>query len=577
MAVERERPAAAWGYAALFALFSALYLLTATRDYAFDSVSYALQIRRFEESGGARWLLHPHHLLFNVLGLAAHRLLGLLWPAADPLAALQVLNALLGAAGVVLFALVAGLIVADRGAGVLAAGGLGLSYGYWTCATDGRANLPGLVALVGALGVIAALLDARRVRRARAFARLAAALGGLHALALLLHQSHVLFLPAAAAAVALSPGRPRRRGVRLYLGISIGLGGLAYAVGALLAAEGRGLGAVSGWALTYARQGRWWDFHVATNLVRDAQAFSHALIADPALSRTPGVGILRLLAGCAAMAGAAAAGARLWRLFHPPRPVFVPSLWGFEPDPHASPEPSLRVRALQGAQRRLLPVLALWAGAYALFFTVWNPGYFVFWVPLLVPFWTLMAVAFASPGVPVARRRATVLATAVGLALLAANNAATGIGPHARAAGNGRLQKALAVRAHARPGDCIVIAGAGDDADAEVYLPYFAGCEVLSLNALLAGSGGKPETLAALRAAINERLAPGRKVYVHEELYTSEGPYATLTPRHGITRAEVVRFLKRHYRVGPPSRWRVSGPGAAESVVVRTTAGGGDR
>jgi hypothetical protein len=601
--------AGAWGYAYLFLLFALLYRLTASRDYTFDSLSYALQIERFTRTGEYSWLFHQHHLLFNALGLGAFRAFRAAGLQVGTLDALQGMNALLGAAGVVLFAWIAGHVCRHRGAGLLAGAGLGLSYGYWTCSTDGRVNIAGVVVLAGVLGAMAVLLGARSMESRASYLRWAGVLGGLHLLAVLLHQSHALLAPAAVLALWLSPGRPRWQGIGVYLATTLGLGTLAYTVASVLANGSSEPSRVLAWAMTYAHRGHWWSLDLGRNLLLDARALRHVFVAQPALAggdAPAGGDLLFLLAGSLAAGGAVVAVAwgairylarvgesdprgrgirrsRYW--FTPRRPASfdapVGSLWtraGYRIGrwAHAAlrdfeamtgipgPAQAGALMASAGGLRRLYAVLGVWGFAYAAFFTFWNPGYFAFWVPILIPAWLLAALFLAStPG-----RRLWRWAGAMALLLLlATNNAIVGIGPHARPENNGRLQKALAVRESTRPGDVIVVAGTGDYADAEVYLPYFARREVLAVNTYLTGAPSLSVGLEQLRVEMDRTLEAGRRLFIHEELLSSEGPYAALRARHGMTRARFIAFLHRHYRLERPVRWRRAGARASGSAA----------
>src|SRR5207249_1168040 len=110
-------------------------------------------IDRFTEEGQSGWLFHPHHLLFNALGWIALKLLRGLGIHLRSLEALQVLNALFGGVGVGLFALLVARATRRLWLAVGLALVLGVSHGYWTCATDGRVNLPGLVLVLAAFGM----------------------------------------------------------------------------------------------------------------------------------------------------------------------------------------------------------------------------------------------------------------------------------------------------------------------------------------------------------------------------------------------------------------------------------------
>jgi hypothetical protein len=326
-----------------------LYLATPTRHYTFDAVAYAYQIDRFEDDGRPNWLFHAHHLLFNAVGWVLMVLLRELGIRLSSLEALQALNSVLGGVGVGLFALV--LARATRRP-LLAVGMallLGVSHGYWTCATDGRVNLPGLVLVIGAFGAALRWVESG----SPAWARGSAALTGL---AILFHQSHVLFVPTLAAAALLSPV-PWRRKIGAGLAAAAVLAAIVGAV-YLTAAVAEGIRDLEGlltWLWGYGADGRWWSLDWRANLPLSASALLRALWMDGLTGRAglppgifhqeAGVTLSMLLIGAFLLA---------WRL------------------------PSLMRR--HGAAVLLC---ATWFVTYAAFFNIWNPGYFVFWVPQL--------------------------------------------------------------------------------------------------------------------------------------------------------------------------------------------------
>jgi hypothetical protein len=216
----------------------------------------------------------------------------------------------------------------------------------------------------------------------------------------------------------------------------------------------------------------------------------------------------------------------------------------------------VRRKAVRDMQRRLVPVLGAWVAAYALFFTFWNPGYFVFWVPLLLPFWLVVACGLGCSRPSLARRPGWWVPALVGLGMVAVSNTVVAVAPHGQAGRNMRLQKALAAKPHLGPLDRMVVAGTGDDADAEVYVPYFTRGGVVSVNAAMARTGGGPAGWNALSREIAGVLQRGGRVFAHEELFSSEGPYIALGERFGIQRAEMVRFFRGRYLLGRPVRWR---------------------
>ena len=135
----------------------------------------------------------------------------------------------------------------------------------------------------------------------------------------------------------------------------------------------------------------------------------------------------------------------------------------------------------------MMIVCVLWIVVYAAFFTVWSPGYFVFWVPVLVPTAVMLALALAH----YRARRGGLAANwllGVWIVLYAVLNAQASILPHLAPNSDPFRRIAADVRAHTQPGDIVLVAGAGDGGPCEVALPYFADREVVSLHGLLTRS-----------------------------------------------------------------------------------------
>jgi hypothetical protein len=74
---------------------------------------------------------------------------------------------------------------------------LGSAFGYWVCATDGRVNMPGLVAAVVALGLALGMLDNPSVWQV-------AVMAVVSVLAVGLHQSYGLLMVPGVGAVMLA-------------------------------------------------------------------------------------------------------------------------------------------------------------------------------------------------------------------------------------------------------------------------------------------------------------------------------------------------------------------------------------
>jgi hypothetical protein len=117
----------------LFAAFAALYLLTQTANFDYDTLILALDLEFAQ-----RFPLHPNHLLAPLPAWLLYRCLPALHYTPRALNVLLFTNALLAAGAVAyLFKILQGRI--DRWTAQLVAGAWGLSHAFWKEAVDGRA------------------------------------------------------------------------------------------------------------------------------------------------------------------------------------------------------------------------------------------------------------------------------------------------------------------------------------------------------------------------------------------------------------------------------------------------------
>jgi hypothetical protein len=347
--------------------FTLLYLSTPTRHYTFDAVAYAYQIEQFARDGRPGWLFHAHHLLFNAAGWGVWVLLREVGLRVSSLEALQVMNAVLGGLGVGLFALALSGATGRSLLAVSLAALLGVSHGYWTCATDGRVNIPGLV------GVLAAFAASLRWVESGSW-RWALASGALTGTAVLFHQSHVLFVPvlALAALLARTGWRPRAvSGLIAAVGVAIVVAG-GYLTAAVVVKGIRDLAGLQAWLWQYGADGRWWSLEWRSNLPLSAAALARAV----------------------------------WPVSGPEAGQPLPAAWGSNFTGFGTSMPwgfwlgsgFLLVRLPSLLRRYGAPLLlcGAWFLIYAAFFTIWNPGYFPFWLPSLAAAW--MAVGLITAG-----------------------------------------------------------------------------------------------------------------------------------------------------------------------------------
>ncbi len=499
----------------LFVVTLLLYGLTRTQVNTFDAVSYANQIAHlYPRTGDRHWLFHPHHLLFNALGYALWRAAQFFGYGGGPLVVLQSLNCVLGAGGVALFYLtLRRLMHRSRWLPLLVSLSLALSFGYWICATDGRVNMPSIALLLAALYALVGLMENPSPRRA-------ALTGALAAAAVLFHESAGLFLFVGLAGTLLSPSDPmtlpdaKRRARAKTLAAYAGPWAAVVIVPYLLVGTlGLGLHSVAAfrhWSETYSELGWWWDFRVGHNLRLDAYALRHAAFVEPPGKQGTFYVSHAVPEALRALYFATLAG---WLVAAYAFCVALPLLW-------------------RAHHRAVSVVCLLWIALYAAFFTVWSPGYFVFWVPVLAPISLLLALVLAQRR---AGRAGLLVNWTLGLwiALSAALNVQASIAPHCRPNASPFRRAAEDIRAHTQPGDLVLVAGAGDGADLEVNVPYFADRDVLSLHTTLTRAReDKTRALAVGQAQMAQTLASGHAVYALDELWHNRRTWIALQQRH---------------------------------------------
>ncbi len=544
----------------IFTATLALYLGTLTQANTFDAVSYANQFGRlYPRTGDPRWLFHPHHLLFNALGYVLWRLARVFGYVGGALPVLQTLNAALGAAGVAVYYLsLRRLLQRSRWLPLLVCLGLALSFGYWICATDGRVNMPSVFFLLCTFAVLCRVMQTPRIP-------LAALAGVLAGLAVLFHESAGLFAVVGLAGVWLGEDDPmlpraamtglRRRMIGAFLGAWLLTVMGPYLIVGIFALHLRSPASFRHWMSEYSELGWWWDFHILHNLRLDLYAFRHAAFVEPpgkagtfhlsrhipiALSRLYIVTLLGWFVAVYAFLNA------------------LPLLW-------------------RSHNRRMMIVCVLWMLVYAAFFTVWSPGYFVFWVPVLIPTGVMLALALAHFRAGKGGLTANWL-VGFWIALYATLNAQASILPHLTPGSDPFRRIAADVRAHTSPGDVVVVAGAGDGGPCEVALPYFADREVVSLHGLLTKArDDQPAAFAAAQAQIADTLAMGHAIYALDEVIPGHDPhtFAALAIRHHVLPTDLKTFFAPYQRTlawrsprGPVWRLTPILPGAAAPIML---------
>jgi hypothetical protein len=349
-----------------------LYLVTMTGNHheAEDSLAYAAGIR----DGHTDEILNQNHLAWGALGWLFYNGAHGIGLASTVLAPLQVMDALLGALG-------AGILwrfVRGRGFGIAAAavtcGILCLSYGYWYYSGEAEVYVLSAVALIVCF---AAAHRAATEPSPRTFALLGLANG----VAVLAHNTNVLFaVVAAAALITAAPSIGRRALARCAAAYAAVAGAVVVAAYAA-AAIALGFSSVSqfyDWFTEYTGHSEWG--HVELDGVPKAGAgLARALVgADFLFAFEPG-SVTRTMAG-----GDAGPQAYLMRDFPNGLAVALCAVALVVGGAlFVALVPRLRRRTWRGT---VLDRLALaWLVPYTLFFTWWEPVNVEFWIAWWIP------------------------------------------------------------------------------------------------------------------------------------------------------------------------------------------------
>jgi hypothetical protein len=483
-----------------------LYLLTLTANHteAEDALEYASGIT----SGKVSEVLHPHHVLWGALGWLTHNAALALGFGGGALPVLQVQNALTGAIGIGLLWWWLRSIGWPIRAVVTACGVVGFSYGYWFYSGEVE------VYVLSATLLVACIAAAHRAAVEPSVRRFAV-LGAVNGLAVLAHDTNVLFALVTLAALLISRrGAPwaevARRGAA-YAAVAVAVVVPAYAGAAL--ANGRETPAqAADWIGEYAGTGEWGHARPSSvpnaivgggrALVGGHFAFSNDRLADE-LKRSRGrnpreeaflmrdfpgwLGVALLVVSAAVAIALAFAAAGTWRAR----------------------------RRLDASQRALALLATCWAIAYIVFFTWWEPLNIEFWVATWVPLALLGGLALVATGH--GARRNTILAAVLvgGLALV---NLIGSILPwHSEENDYWRVRGQWYER-EARPSDLVI----ANSFEQWTYLEHFTDAALIDVEQMYGEQGGDPRAfVAAVRRSIDDW--PGERVLASREAFDPDG------------------------------------------------------
>jgi hypothetical protein len=191
----------------------------------------------------------------------------------------------------------------------------------------------------------------------------------------------------------------------------------------------------------------------------------------------------------------------------------------------------------------------IWIISYSAFFTVWTPGFFVFWIPVEAA-WVMILVVNASAR----HSRNLVLEVAVLAAFcFGVANLWLYVLPKMPVESNSSLVIAQEVRENTPPKSLVIVDGMGYIANMEVYIPYFGKRDTISLHQAMLRHGNKG--MSWLQQRIRRELSSGNRVYALGEVFNSPKAWQELTERYGIERGDVRAALMPFH---PVKRFRVS-------------------
>ena len=483
----------------------ALYLALGAKALNLDGLGYAGRVQSGDQ------LLLPGHLLYAPIMYVIYRFGALFAPAVDAARVMQACDAVFAAAGVGVF--ISALRRLSVGAFTAVTTGLALafSYTYWVHATDLTTYAFSTFCLICAFHLLCSARSSGKGANVWA-------VGGMVALATLIHQSNLVFLPAAIVGVGVS-GTGSRKSLKLAA-ISLALICLPYAILGWVATGSRNPAVIARWAAGGAH-GYGLGF-TPVNLARGVYGFANAVVyLDDAGTAIKG--------SVANVSGSGLSSRDMLRLAS--KAGFVAVLLGVTCVAY------VRRRKLSDEHRWAVKVCAAWivpyTGVALIFFTTDHDR----WIMLLPAVATLVAVAF--PRSSLRGRIAGVGAVAILFAL----NLTSAIYPAHLGTNNRYYQEAIRLAPRLAATDLVIFWG-HDHIGTAGYLRQLKRVEAVHVVNLVL-KRGKPDGLRELTAMADNAMVAHRRVLVIGLYGTRDRAADYLSEAHalGLTRADVLRAL----------------------------------
>ena len=499
----------------------AVWLMFPDQVFVFDGIMFSQIVDRVVPEW-RREMMNPRHLIFNLFFQLLRDGLERVGVTVKAYRLFQVVNALAGAAGLLLFADLSRRLSRDRALGWCAALLLGSTLCYGTRATEGQ------VYMLMSLGALGFLWSAVRLLEEPTAVRAALAVGTV-TLGALFHAADAFLFPAAGLALWLA--FPKRRSLVLA---GAAMGPVVLVVAYLFAFNSIGLRGFFAKAtdIHAVSSSGFWSNLFGTFLDRGGITIWGRLVQvwrETGDSLTPMSGNFNLVAGLA-----------LWMMTS----VMLVRAWP-------------RLDKTRCAQAAVLGMA--WAG-FLLVNAFWLGGVF-FYVPGLACALGILALS-AEPswaGLAIRTRRFMFgTLTLLGLGL-GSWNFRMGLKPQSRIENNTGYRQAIFVGAHTEPASWVIISGLGF-ANSKVYLPTFAHRRRQVLEYFF-NQNPKDVALRQLTDFCKDVARHGIPMYLLSDLADSPGAFPVLMRIFGVSREEV-------YRAFGPGRFMLVAAGSEERVYL---------
>jgi len=463
----QERSKSLGVIAAAAAATTAIYVVFRSAYYFPDAMRWELGVA----ARGAPVVWHPHHIIYNPLGIAFHAVLKTFGYGGRLFGAMQIMDAVIGGAGFIITYVILRKAAASRPLSLAAAAAVAFSFGYWSYACNAESVILNTVA------AMAAFLAAQWAAERDGFGRwgLAAVIAGAGILTHITNAFVLVFL-----VVAYLTAGPKHavarlpRLVLLYFAPVV----VVYGVVAFGLLRFTGLGEAARWVFGAPGQSQYYMSYRLYNVALDFYAlarnfFGLRWVKD--VMTGSWTASYALLAGVIALGGAALATA------------FV----------------GAAVRLLRkGAGRRAALLAAALFFPHALFFTFRDAGGIDRWT---IQAFAVLVFIYAVAAAAAPRRFGRVVLYALPALLFVANFSGS-IYPESRPENNEHLAYVRFVDGLTNPGDVVVTSGFGG-IGAGIYLTYFAGVEEANVYVGVRNRDNFERLLA-------DTIAAGRNVYV---------------------------------------------------------------